>query len=118
MILARDQYEAVAKYRSDNPVVFDRIELAMVYCILNICDPLPEFEESSLSQYIEDIERNVEIQNERMTVIFSKFLQLKDRGLEMEAYSELIKYIGEIRSIFMLDILVGVLGGCQFGSAA
>jgi len=106
-MLERRDYELLAKYDAAENVEFDANELAAVCGVLNL--HFTDFTEGRLSEYRTAIVEAIHEQNKAQTGL-SEYLNLDNQGLRLEALRYLIQNIAKIKSPFMLDILVGMVG--------
>ena len=106
-MLERRDYELMAKYDASENVEFDAYELATVCGILNL--HFTNFTESRLSEYRTAIVEAIHEQNKALSEL-TKYLNLNNQGLRLEALRYLVQNIAKITSPFMLDIIVGVVG--------
>lgn len=106
-MLERQDYELMAKYDASENAEFDANELAVVCGVLNL--HFTDFTEGRLSEYRTAIVEAIHEQNKALTGL-SEYLNLDNQGLRLEALRYLVQNIAKIKSPFMLDILVGVVG--------
>src|SRR5919197_1149787 len=106
-MLQRKNYELMAKYDASENIEFDANELAVVCGVLNL--HFTDFTEGQLPEYRTAIVEAIHEQNKALTGL-SEYLNLDNQGLRLEALRYLIQNIAKIKSPFMLDILVGVVG--------
>jgi hypothetical protein len=102
-------YELLAKYSSAKDIDFDADELAIVCNLLNL--KLSTFAKSRLGEYRTRIVRAIDEQNRIMTELGGEYLIRANQGLEIEAYKYVAENIGKVTSPFMLDGVVGLIGG-------
>ena len=106
-MLERWHYELMAKYDASENLAFDADELAVVCGVLNL--HFNDFTEGRMSEYRTAIVEAIHEQNKALTGL-SEYLNLNNQGLRLEAVRYLVQNIAKIKSPFMLDILVGVVG--------
>ena len=106
-MLERQDYEVMAKYDASENVEFNANELAVVCGVLNL--HFADFTEGQLPEYRTAIVEAIHEQNKALTGL-SEYLNLDNQGLRLEALRYLVQNIAKIRSPFMLDSIVGVVG--------
>jgi hypothetical protein len=106
-MLERRHYELMVKYDAPENIEFDANELAIVCGVLNL--HFTDFTEGRLSEYRTAIVEAIHEQNKALTEL-SEYLNLDNQGLRLEALRYLVQNIAKIRSPFMLDSIVGVVG--------
>jgi hypothetical protein len=106
-MLERRHYELMANYDASENLAFDANELAVVCGVLNL--HFTDFTEGRLSEYRTAIVEAIQEQNKVLTER-SEYLNLDNQGLRLEALRYLVQSIVKIKSPFMLDIIVGMVG--------
>jgi hypothetical protein len=106
-MLERRDYELMAKYEASDNVEFDMNELATVCGVLNL--HFTDLTKGRLSEYRSAIVEAIHEQNKALTEL-TKYLNLNNQGLRLEALRYVVQNIAKIKSPFMLDIIVGVVG--------
>jgi hypothetical protein len=107
-MLEREHYELLGKYDSSKSIDFDADELTKVFGILNL--NLTTFIETRLSEYRNFIVQAIHEQNQILTELGGEYLNLDNQGARIEAMRYMVQNIAKVRSPFMLDIIVGIIG--------
>jgi hypothetical protein len=100
-------YDLLAKYESADPE-FDPTELATIFEMLNL-EPT-DFAEAKLQEYRALISRTLHEQGRVMTALGGEYLNLDNLGLRIEAMRYVVQNIAKIKSPFMLEDMVGLVG--------
>lgn len=98
----------LGKYDSSKSIDFDADELTKVFGILNL--NLTTFIETRLSEYRNFIVQAIHEQNQILTELGGEYLNLDNQGARIEAMRYMVQNIAKVRSPFMLDIIVGIIG--------
>jgi hypothetical protein len=114
-MLELQHYELLAKYDSAKDIDFDAGELALVCTLLNL--KLSKFAKSRLEEHRKRIVQALWKQSRVMTVLGTEYMMRSNRGSEIEAYKYVLENIDKVKSPFMLDILLGHMGGRPDGWA-
>jgi hypothetical protein len=107
MVLERKHYELLARLDSGRGG-FDQSELRLALTILNLEHDHLYLDEKNARECIKRIRLAIEGQNRTMTTIVQEFMDIK-KSTNLDAMSYLVGSLSSIRSIYMLDILVGLL---------
>src|SRR5919197_6418269 len=100
-------YDLLAKYESADPE-FDPTELATIFEMLNL-EPT-DSAKSKLQEYRALISRTLHEQARIITELGGEYLNLDNLGLRIEAIRYVVQNIAKIKSPFILEDIVGLVG--------
>jgi hypothetical protein len=107
MVLEKRHYELLARLDSGRGG-FDESELRVALKILNLEHDHLALDEKGARECITRIRTAIEAQNRTMTAIARQFIVISESA-KLDAMFYLVLSLSSIRSIYMLDILMGVL---------
>jgi hypothetical protein len=116
MVLERWHYELLARLDSERGD-FDQSELRLALTILNLEHDHLHLDQTGARECIRRIRMALESQNRTMTTMVQQFMEIRERA-NLDAMSYLVRGLSSIRSIYMLDILMGLLTGSDRGRRA